>query len=202
MVKMEKSYKSRMTGFCRQDDTFINFCKKTQHAPFMTANLPFFRNGFVGGGAILICLIVGVLFLGGCKPKQTIVEREKVVYLHSDSTVYKDSVVYVPVEAYKDYSRLDDTLILETSLATAKAWNDTNDWMLKGCIKNKQSVIYKYIEVERVVTKDSIVEREVPVPYEVEVIKTHIPTWSWFCLGACIIGLGLVVWRFYRRFFL
>ena len=185
-----------------KNDTFINFFKRTQHAPFLTANLPFFRNGFVGGGAILICLIVGVLFLGGCKPKQTIVEREKVVYVHSDSTVYKDSVVYVPVEAYKDYSRLDDTLILETSLATAKAWNDTNDWMLKGCIKNKQSVIYKYIEVERIVTKDSIVEKEVPVPYEVEVIKTHIPTWSWFCLGCCIIGVGLVVWRLYRRFFL
>lgn len=154
-----------------------------------------------GAGAILLILLLGIFVMQGCKPKQVIVEKEKVVYVHSDSTIYKDSVVYVPVEVYKDYSRLTDTLLLETSLATARAWNDTNAWIIKGYIKNKQAVQYKYIEVEKIVKNDSIVEREVPVPYEVEVIKTHIPTWAWLCLAACIIGLCLVGWRLYRKFF-
>ena len=154
-----------------------------------------------GAGAIIICLIVGMLSFGGCKPKQIIVERDKVVYVHRDTTIYKDSTVYVPVEVYKDYSSLEDTLVLETSLAKAVAWNDTVAWKLNGYIKNKQAVQVKYIEVERVVVNDSIVEREVPVPYEVEVVKTHIPTWAWLCLGACIIGVCLVGWRLYSRFF-
>lgn len=155
----------------------------------------------VSAGATLLILLLGIFVMQGCKPKQVIVEREKVVYVHSDSTIYKDSVVYVPVEVYKDYSRLTDTLLLETSLATAKAWNDTNAWIIKGYIKNKQAVQYKYIEVEKIVKNDSIVEREVPVPYEVEVVKTHIPTWAWLCLSACIIGLCLGGWRLYRKFF-
>lgn len=152
-------------------------------------------------GATLLILLLGIFVMQGCKPKQVIVEKEKVVYVHSDSTIYKDSVVYVPVEVYKDYSSLDDTLFMETSLAKAVAWNDTIAWKLNGYIQNKQAVQYKYIEVEKIVKNDSIVEREVPVPYEVEVIKTHIPTWAWLCLGACIIGLCLVAWRLYRKFF-
>lgn len=155
----------------------------------------------LGAGAIIICLIVGMLSFGGCKPKQIIVEKDKVVYVHRDTTIYKDSTVYIPVEVYKDYSSLEDTLVLETSIAKAVAWNDTVAWKLNGYIKNKQAVQYKYIEVEKIVKNDSIVEREVPVPYEVEVVKTHIPTWAWLCLGACIIGLCLVGWRLYRKFF-
>ena len=148
-------------------------------------------------------MLFGMIFVvSGCKPKQVIVEREKVVYVHSDSTIYKDSVVYVPVEVYKDYSRLDDTLVLETSLAKAVAWNDTNAWMLNGYIQNKQAVQYKYIEVEKIVRNDSIVEVEKPVPYEVEVVKTNIPTWAWLCLAWAVVCIGYVVWRIYRRFFL
>ena len=34
---------------------------------------------------------------------------DKLVYITKDSIVHRDSTVYVPVEVYKDYSRLTDT---------------------------------------------------------------------------------------------
>ena len=153
--------------------------------------------------AISVALGAILLFssLNSCKPEQIIVEKDKLVYVTKDSIVQRDSTVYVPVELYKDYSRLTDTLVLETSLATAKAWNDTTAWTIQGYINNKSAIEYKYIEVDKWHTKDSLIYKEVPVPYEVEVVKTHIPTWSWLCLAWFLITMASIAWGIYKRFF-
>lgn len=154
---------------------------------------------WVGGGIIAI-LIGLVLLLSGCRTHQpTVIEKEKIVYVHSDSTIFKDSTVIIPIERYVDIVPQYDTLLLSTSLAISKSWLDTTNHILRGNIKNLKAVEYKYIEVERVVYNDSIVEKEVPVPYEVEVIKTRIPWWSWVCLCWALLCLVYVGFKIYLK---
>ena len=139
-----------------------------------------------------------MFIFGGCKPKQIIVEKEKVVYQTKDSIVYKDSTVYVPYEVVKDYSL--DTLVLKTSLAESKSWLDTNSLYLVGEIRNLKALQVKYVEVDKWHTKDSIVEKEVPVPYPVVEVKTKTPTWAWWTLFICIGLLVYVGVRLYLKF--
>lgn len=146
---------------------------------------------------LLVFLIFG-LSLQGCKPKQVIVEKEKYVYVTKDSIVNRDSTVYVPYEVYKDYSL--DTLVLQTSLAISKSWLDTSSAYIVGEIRNLKAVEVKYIEIDKWHTKDSIVEREVPIPYEVEVVKTHIPTWAWITLVWAFITIASIAWTVYGKF--
>lgn len=148
--------------------------------------------------SMLLVLILGILFVG-CKPKQVIVEKEKVVYQTKDSIVQRDSLVYVPYEVVKDYSL--DTLVMQTSLAVSKSWLDTSTFYIVGELKNLKALEVKYIEVDKWHTKDSIVEKEKPVPYEVEVVKTKIPTVFWITFFLCVGLLCYGLWRLYRKFF-
>jgi hypothetical protein len=90
--------------------------------------------------------------------------------------------------------------VLKTSLAESKSWLDTNSLYLVGEIRNLKAIQVKYVEVDKWHTKDSLVYVEKPVPYEVEVVKTKIPTVFWITLFICI---GLLVYfgiRLYLRF--
>lgn len=145
---------------------------------------------------MLLVLIFGV---SSCRTHQpTVIEKEKIVYQTKDSLVYVDSTVYVPVEVYRDYSL--DTLVLKTSLAESKSWLDTNSLYLVGEIRNLKAVQIKYVEVDKWHTKDSIVEKEKPVPYPVVEVKTKTPAWSWWTLFICIGLLVYVGVRLYLRF--
>lgn len=149
-------------------------------------------------GAILAFLLIIGLCFTSCKPQQTVIEKEKLVYVTKDSIVHRDSTVYVPFEVYKDYSL--DTLVLRTSLAESKSWLDTSSAYLVGEIRNLKALEVKYIEVDKWHTKDSLVYVEKPVPYEVEVVKTHIPTWAWICLVWAVITVASIAWSVYKRF--
>ena len=151
----------------------------------------------LAGISVLLLLIFGILMFG-CKPQQVIVEKEKVVYQTKDSLVYVDSTVYVPVEVYRDYSL--DTLVLKTSLAESRSWLDTNSLYLVGEIRNLKAVQVKYIEKEVTKYRDSIVEKEKPVPYEVEVVKTKTPKWAWITLVWAVITVASIAWSVYKRF--
>ena len=149
----------------------------------------------VVGGAILFCLM-----LNGCRQQQnTVVGSEKIIYVTKDTTIYKDSTVYVPVEIYRDYSRLTDTLVMSTSLAKAKAWNDTVAWTINGLIENKQAVQYQYVEIEKWHTKDSIVEREKPIYITETVEKVKRPWWAWICLTWTIVTLCSIAFVVYKK---
>ena len=140
-----------------------------------------------------------ILFAISCKPQhQVIVEHEYITHT-IDSVIYHDSTVVIPHETYTNIAWNYDTLNLETSLAKAQCWVDSI-W-LRGNISNKQQVIYKYIEVEKV--RDSIVYEKVPEPYPVEVVKTKNaawPIWLWAILST--LGLvGLIVLWVRKKFF-
>lgn len=143
---------------------------------------------------VIVGLFLGLLMIfNGCKTKQIVVERKNVVYVHSDSTIIKDSTVIIPIERYVDIVPWYDTLVLRTSIAESKSWVDSTNHILRGEIKNLNAVEYKYVEIERVVINDSIVEKEVPIPYTVVEEKTKYPWWSWITLAWFIFSMILFI---------
>ena len=143
-----------------------------------------------------------LLFLSGCSILKPVTIREEVITTYRDSTVFHDSTVFIsiPVEVYRDYADMLDTLRLETTLAEAKAYLDTTDKKLKGEIKNSSDSIKYVIKwKERVQTKDSLVFKEVPIPYEVE--KRVTPKWCWYCLVFSVLCVAGIAIKIYITFF-
>lgn len=151
---------------------------------------------------ITTCLLIAVLF-AACSPK--------IVYVPTNTDThieYRDSVIYkvdtlripVPVETIKEVVPPMDTLKMETSVAEAKAWIDTATITLKGEMKNKKTelsqpqVIYK----ERTVYRDSLVEKEVPVPIEVEKKVPFVP-FPWKFLS--VIGILAIAYITFKLLF-
>lgn len=136
-----------------------------------------------------IVVIVAMLLLCSCHTQRQVIVETKTETRYVDSVRYYDSVVMVPVEVHDKMSWIHDTLTLSTSLAEAKCWTDSI-W-LRGEIHNKQGVQHKYITKTEYITRDSIVYKEKPVPYEVEVVKTKNAAW-WVWVWAVLASAGLV----------
>lgn len=135
-----------------------------------------------------------LLAFTSCKTQPpTVIQKEEIIWTHKDSITTRDSICYIPIERYVDIVPQYDTLTLNTSLAIAQSWVDTANHMLRGHIWNKNAIEYQIKYVERIITNDSIVEKEIPVPYEVEVVKTKTPTWAWITLGFSIIIIGVFI---------
>lgn len=124
-----------------------------------------------------------------------------------DSTRFIDSIIYVPIPREKVMEIISqiDTSFLETSVAESKAYVDTNSLMIVHSLENKDTVlkeriIYKdkYITETRIVYKDSIQIKEIPV--EVEVVKTVYPKTYWYLLGFFILVLVYIGIRIYLKF--
>ena len=105
--------------------------------------------------------------------------------------ITKDSIVYTPVEVIKEVVPELDTLYMETSVAKAKAYLDTNLNALKGEMKNKKEVIYR----DKIVYRDSIIIQKQEVPVEKEVEKKVVPGWVYYSLGLNILILAFFLGR-------
>ena len=105
--------------------------------------------------------------------------------------ITKDSIVYTPVEVIKEVAPELDTLYMETSVAKAKAYLDTNLNILKGEMKNKKEIIYK----DKIVYRDSIIIQKQEIPVEVEVEKKVVPKWVYYSLGLNILILSFFLGR-------
>lgn len=110
--------------------------------------------------------------------------------------ITKDSIVYTPVEVIKEVVPELDTLYMETSVAKAKAYLDTNLNTLKGEMKNKKEIIYR----DKIVYRDSIIIQKQEVPVEVEVEKKVVPGWCWWMLGINILTIIVFAIRLYFKF--
>jgi len=134
------------------------------------------------------------LFFVGCKMQQpTVIQKEEIILTYKDSIVTKDSVCYIPIERYVDIVPIYDTLVLENSISISHSWVDTTNHLLRGELKNKNAIQYQIKYVERVVTNDSIVEKEVPKPYPVVEEKIKYPWWSWITLAWFIFSMILFI---------
>ena len=139
-------------------------------------------------------LFLILLLLTSCSTIKYVPVKGEDIY-HTEY-ITKDSIVYTPVEVIKEVAPELDTLYMETSVAKAKAYLDTNLNILKGEMKNKKEIIYK----DKIVYRDSIVFQKQEVPVEVEVVKKVVPDWCWLLLGINILAAIVFAIRLYFRF--
>ena len=129
----------------------------------------------------ILTFISAILILGSCSCFKHI-PKEEIRYVLRDSTVtvFRDSVLFIPVERVVDVVQPYDTLKMETSLASSTAYVDTATHTLKGALENKKGVEkhnkleYKYIE-----KRDTTF---IKVPVEVVKEKKVVPKWCWWLL--------------------
>ena len=138
---------------------------------------------------IFLIIVMGCSMAGCGMLKKTPKPTNTTVYTYKDSVIINDSirVVDLPVEKIIDLVPVYDTLEMETSLAKSRAWVDTSKHLLRGSIMNKPQAKLKTENKEKIVYRDSISTKEVPVPYEVVKIETKYPTLFWVLLA--IVGL-------------
>ena len=138
-------------------------------------------------------LFLILLILTSCSTIKYVHVKGEDIY-HTEY-VTKDSIVYTPVEVIKEVAPELDTLYMETSVAKAKAYLDTNLNTLKGEMKNKKEIIYR----DKIVYRDSIVIQKQEVPVEVEVEKKVVPNWCWCLLAINILVTIVFAIRLYFR---
>lgn len=147
----------------------------------------------------LPAIIIFSILLEGCGTIKYIPTHEETIIHQIDSIAWHDSTVFHHIyhEHYKDYAGPKDTLKLETSYSKFKAWNDSTLNILKGEAVNKEEDIPVKIKwKEKIVYKDSIKTKEVPVPVEIEKEVKYIPgfckfTIFWFILSIIYIGIKI-----------
>ena len=144
-----------------------------------------------------------LIFLVGCKTQHTVI-KEETVTRYVDSTIWHTDTNFfeIPVEIYRDYTGLLDTLRLENKYSIAWSAVDTNNMILLGELKSKNvKVPVEYKWKERLIYQDTTIfkEKEIQVPVEKEVVKTKYPWWSWICLTWTIISLISIGWTIYKR---
>lgn len=160
---------------------------------------------------ILISLFALSIIGCGSLKQVPINNNTEIIYRDSlilrDSTRYIDSVIYVqiPREKVMEIISQIDTSYLETTVAKSVAYVDTNLLMIVHSLENRDTVlqekiVYKdrYITETKIVYKDSIQIKEIPVEVEVEKIK--YPKTYWYLLGFFIIVVGIFIVRIYLKF--
>lgn len=145
----------------------------------------------------LILASVGLMMTGCGATRYIPVESTETV---RDTVIVKPDTVRIeiPRERVVEVVPQLDTLTMETSVASARAYLDTLTRTLKGSLDNKPVEVKKEIQViERVKT----VEHKVEVPVEVVKTKNRTPRWAWWSLGLnlALIGLGLLKLRLTGR---
>ena len=124
----------------------------------------------------LITILLTILCLiSSCKTIQYVPIKGDTQIEYRDTTIYRDSLIYTPVEVVKEVVPYMEPLYMETSLAKAEAHIDTTTRTLKGKIENKKGITEQIKYKEKIVYRDSVVTQEVPIEIEVEKIKTKHP---------------------------
>ena len=112
---------------------------------------------------------------------------------YRDTTIYRDSIQYTPIEVVKEIVPEMDTLKMETSLAEAKAYIDTTNRVLRGEIKNKKGITNEIHYKNRIVYRDSIVTKPYPVEVEKKVIEYKHYWYDKLCYPFAIVGLIFII---------
>lgn len=131
-----------------------------------------------------ILFLILFILLTSCSTIKYVPVKGEDIY-HTEY-ITKDSIVYTPVEVIKEVVPELDTLYMETSVAKAKAYLDTNLNTLKGEMKNKKEIIYK----DKIVYRDSIIIQKQEIPIEIEVENKVVPKWVYYSLGLNILILS------------
>lgn len=141
--------------------------------------------------------LIGLL-LTGCGTTKRYIDVEREIISYKDSVIYhqKDSIVYFPIERIVDVVPQYDTLKMETSLAKATAYVDTNYHIIRGSLSNKPEIAKEsHIESkEKIVeVKDTVyVEKTKEVPVEKKVPYRGKDYWSLLVYFLLSISLSII----------
>lgn len=152
----------------------------------------------------LLKLSLLLVLATACKViKYVPVETKVEVEIHDTTRIHTvDTLVKVPDVSIRDFVNLEDTLTMRSGLVTAKAWIDEPTASLRGSLEQTGKVPAQIVEKERVVYKDSIRDREVPVPVEVEKIVKVVPWWAKALSAIGVLALLLLAGWIAFKFFL
>ena len=156
--------------------------------------------------AVSVVLVGAILLfsLDGCKTQHTVI-KEETVTRYVDSTIWHTDTNFfeIPVEIYRDYTGLLDTLRLENKYSIVWSAVDTNNMILLGELKSKNvKVPVEYKWKERIIYQDTTIfkEKEIPVPYPVVEEKRYIPNFAWICIVWAAISIVLLGLWLYVKF--
>lgn len=136
-------------------------------------------------------VLVAVVFTACTTIKYVPVKETEYVTI-KDSVYFRDTTIQYRIEKeyVKEYAK--DTLRLSTKYSDFTAYQDTLSGLLSGYAKNKEKLIDIPMSVkEKIVYKDSIVTKEVPVPVEVEKKVKFVPWYAKILSGFGIVFLIL-----------
>lgn len=135
--------------------------------------------------ALIFAFIIALLI--GCGPVKYVYVKGDTVVEYRDSTIFRTDTLEVPVPVEKTVEITPtDTLRMETSLAKSVSYYDKDIRMLRGSLENKKTTIPVKVEYkDRIITRDSVVVREVPV--EVEKVVKRTPKWAYYTLIFSIV---------------
>ena len=143
---------------------------------------------------IFSILIIILTLCTACKTIQYVPIKGDTVVEYRDTTIWRDSLIYTPIEVVKEVVPYMEPLQMETSLAKAEAYVDTTTRTLKGKIENKKGITEQIKWREKIVYKDSIVTQEVPVEVQVtKEVKTHF--WYEKILWVLSLLAGVMIGR-------
>jgi hypothetical protein len=138
-------------------------------------------------------VLVAAVFTSCTTLKYVPVETVKEVHIR-DSVYLRDTIVRVELEKARlsDFVDVGDTLVLTTDLARSTAFVDSTSGKLKGTLENIKKYAEKPVQVkEKIVYRDSVVTKEVPVEVQVEKIVKRTPWIMKVLSGIGIVALGL-----------
>lgn len=155
---------------------------------------------------------IAVVFTACTTVKYIPVETVKEIAVHDTTKIHTtDTLVKIPDVSVGDFIDLRDSLRLKADYAEAVAWVDTAHNILAGRLTQTGKIPVKIQWKERTVYRDSIVNKEIPVPVEVEktvkVIPWFIKIFAWIGFAALMLLAGSflmllarsLVWIFARN---
>lgn len=150
----------------------------------------------------LFSILIIILLTFSCSTIKYVPIKGDTVVEYRDTTIFRDSIIYTPKEVVKEIVPALDTLHLETSLASAQAYLDTTNRLLRGSIQNKKGVTEKIKYKEKIVYRDSVVTQEVPIEVQVtKEVKTHF--WYekilWILSLAALIMIGNKIYPIIKK---
>lgn len=151
---------------------------------------------------LLVFVTIAAFFTACTTIKYIPVETVKEVHIR-DSVYLRDTLIKVELEKARlsDFVDVGDTLVLTTDLARSTAFVDSTSGKLKGTLENIKKYAEKPVQVkEKIVYRDSVVTKEVPVEVQVEKIVKRTPWIMKVLSGIGIIALGLLLGWFIGKY--
>lgn len=151
---------------------------------------------------ILILIISLIVCCISCKTIQYVPIKGDTQIEYRDTTIYRDSIVYTPIETVKEVVPYIEPLHMETSLAEADAWVDADNRLLRGSMSNKKGITETIKYKEKIVYRDSVSYQEVPVEVIKEVVKTKAPFYQPILWLFALLSIGYIGWKILKKYLL